>query len=70
MSEPTDDADPDVDAAAFWRHGTLPPRREGEPQTDAEAAPTALDRLDRPAVTVDGRNLADVLRPAYRSLTQ
>jgi hypothetical protein len=50
-------------AEAFWRLGPLPAQDEAEPDG------VALDRLGRPAVTVDGRNLADVLRPVYRAIT-
>jgi hypothetical protein len=56
---------PDEDPADddFWRLGPLPP-----PDSAGEDV-VALDRLGRPDVTVEGRNLADVLRPAYRAMT-
>lgn len=49
----------------YWLHGGLPLTEEAA----APAGPTALERLGRPEVTVRGRNLADVLRPAYDALT-
>jgi hypothetical protein len=58
ISEPG--ADPVTD---FWRLGPLPPSADpGDPQP-------ALDQLGRPEITIADRNLADLLRPAYATLT-
>jgi hypothetical protein len=50
--------------ARFWQHGPLPPALDDDPPP---APATAL--LGRPEITVDGRNLGDVLRPVYTALT-
>jgi len=74
------DRDP-VDPDLFWRLAPLPevePAPVGDPASDGGAreggardggAGTGLDVLGRPEVTVDGRNLADVLRPVYIAIT-
>jgi hypothetical protein len=68
VTEPdTAGADPGPEAMSwgrFWRHGPLPPA----PADDPEPAP-APARLGRPEITVDGRNLGDVLRPVWTALT-
>jgi hypothetical protein len=47
----------------FWQLGPLP-----APATDPVPPAPALDQLGRPEITVGGRNLADLLRPAYTAL--
>jgi len=64
MSETPVDGTP-VDPVAFWHVGPLP---AAPPADGAGADVAAPARLGRPEVTVDGRNLADVLAPAYRAL--
>jgi hypothetical protein len=54
-----------VDADAFWRVGPLP-----TPTVADDAAPTGPGRVGRPDLVVDGRNLADVLRPVYEALRE
>ena len=49
----------------FWLAGTTSP--PDEPASD-ERPDDALARLGRPDITVRGRNLRDVLRPAYDAL--
>ncbi|HEX2808562.1 MAG TPA: hypothetical protein VHN80_20560 [Kineosporiaceae bacterium] len=64
MSEPLPDDRPAADPVGdFWRLGPLPPAVD-----DLEPEP-ALDHLGRPEITIAGRNLADLLRPAYAALT-
>jgi uncharacterized Zn finger protein len=72
---PTDpvDAEPDTarldDAiATFWLPGPAP----GQPLADPPILrPDALlDQLDPTGVTIDGRDLVDVLRPAYQALSR
>jgi len=55
--------DEPVDPEAFWRLGPLP-----GPVDDP--TPPALTVLGRPEISVDGRNLFDVLRPVYDILTR
>jgi hypothetical protein len=63
-------ADPPVDPEAFWRLGALPPSPGSPPGFSAGELPgCGLDLVGRPEITVDGRNLADVLRPVYGALT-
>lgn len=62
--EPVPDPEPELDPARFWQLGDLPA------QTDDLPAEPAIDRLGRPDITLDGRNLADLLRPAYKAFTQ
>jgi uncharacterized Zn finger protein len=67
------DAEPDtapLDEAIedFWRCGPQPEQPIGEapaPRPDA-----LLDQLDPIGLTVDGRELADLLRPAYHALNR
>jgi len=74
MSEqpPPDPAsDPAADPAAFWHLGPLPAPPTGPTGPtgpDPARQGTTLDQLGRPEITVDGRNLADLLAPAYRLL--
>jgi hypothetical protein len=56
--------DPMLEPATFWQLADLP-AQDG----DLPAEP-AIDRLGRPDITVDGRNLADLLRSAYTAFTQ
>ena len=55
---------PELDPATFWQLADLPALDDDLP------AEPAIDRLGRPDITVDGRNLADLLRPAYTAFTQ
>jgi hypothetical protein len=61
--EPPDDPVDPVDPAVFWALGPLPASRPKPPTVPG------LDVVGRPEITVDGRNLADVLRPVYTALT-
>lgn len=64
MPSPTPPPEDDpVDAVAFWRLGPLPGAAPAEP------APW-LQQVGRPEITVDGRNLADVLAPVYAALVR
>jgi hypothetical protein len=54
------------DGEGFWRLGPLPMTGDDPVSGPSAVAP---ERLGRPDVTVDGRNLADVLRPVYRVIT-
>ena len=56
--------EPAADWNAFWQPGPLP-----TPEPDPEPPEGWLAQVGRPEITVDGRNLADVLSPAYRALT-
>ena len=53
----------DHGAPGFWCLGPLP-----TPPPESPAC--GLDLVGRPEISVDGRNLADVLRPAYQALTR
>jgi uncharacterized Zn finger protein len=72
---PTDpvDAEPDTarldDAiAGFWLPGPQSDQPLGEPPILRPDA--LLDQLDPTGVTIDGRELADLLRPAYKALSR
>jgi uncharacterized Zn finger protein len=74
-ADPVDplDAEPDTarldDAiATFWLPGPAPDQPIGEPPMLRPDA--LLDQLDPIGVTVNGRDLADVLRPAYKALNR
>ncbi|HEY6795630.1 MAG TPA: hypothetical protein VI248_13205 [Kineosporiaceae bacterium] len=61
-------SDPElVDPEAFWLLGSLRPAGGAGPERPAPGC--GLDTVGRPEITVDGRNLADVLRPAYTAVT-
>ena len=51
-----------VDPVAFWRLGPLPTPVPAEPEPWPQ-------QVGRPEITVDGRNLADVLAPVYTTIT-
>jgi hypothetical protein len=54
--------------AEFWLPGPQPEQPLGEaPVLRPDAL---LDQLDPIGLTVDGRELADLLRPAYRALNR
>jgi hypothetical protein len=65
MSDPEGDVPAaTVAAARYWHVGQLPAPAQA-PAPDASAW---LGLVGRPEITVDGRNLADVLAPLYRAL--
>lgn len=49
----------------YWFGAGVP---EGAGGSDGSDGPDALDRLGRPDINVRGRNLREVLRPAYDAL--
>jgi uncharacterized Zn finger protein len=54
--------------AGFWQPGPQPDQPPGEPPTLRPDA--LLDQLDATGVTIDGRDLTDLLRPAYKALSR
>jgi uncharacterized Zn finger protein len=54
--------------AGFWLPGPQPDQPLGEPPILRPDA--LLDQLDPTGVTIDGRELADLLRPAYKALSR
>jgi hypothetical protein len=52
----------------FWTEGeSVPPSPPSSPDRRPKAA---LRRLDRPAITIRGRNLTTLLAPAYRAFAR
>ena len=64
--EEPDTARLDDGITEFWRPGPQPDASPGEPPVLRPDA--LLDQLDPIGITVHGRDLADLLRPAYRAL--
>jgi uncharacterized Zn finger protein len=57
------------DPADFWGSPAVSAPGRGDVSSGAGARPDALlDQLDPPPLTVDGRPLTDLLRPAYQAL--
>jgi hypothetical protein len=67
MAECAPGRDLPVDPEIFWRLGPLPPASAASPVSPVSPV-SGLDLVGRPEITVDGRNLADVLVPVYRAL--
>ncbi|MFC4909722.1 hypothetical protein [Actinomadura gamaensis] len=61
--QPRDDLPPESLPDSFWREAGTP--RPSTPHTPP--AVPALYRLDRPAISVHGRNLTNLLEPAYEA---
>ncbi len=52
----------------FWFAGPEP--QEASARARPDTAKTPLERLGRPQITVQGRNLADLLQPVYDTLRE